>query len=343
MNRKIIIYFLLVFIVGIVLKFELVKLSESFESSSNKKKKSILVTGTRSQVIAQSIKKQVGEQYNLFVHISPEESKLFDLNYIVGSIDNKNVAYTAKSIADFGPFDIIIHNLHDPRLVSGSILNINNNLNIKNQIIFLKNILIYAKPYGKIVSFLTNLEEFSGQKVLDWNMGYFIKSQSLESYKDLIALATIKFPELSNGNVEFPSVLDFILKSQWNEITGREFYSTHIHNKTPGYMFELANLEANNLSSSFGSFKNPHTNYYIKLKTKIATDNNLLLENICFFQNTQIFLSNVINKFVPTKPLIGFSDDDPKNVEVMRKAFKDKPDNLVKTYSTAGGIKKEVQ
>ena len=41
--------------------------------------------------------------------------------------------------------------------------------------------------------------------------------------------------------------------------------------------------------------------------------------------------------------MIGVSDDDPKNVEVMRKAFKDKPDNLVKTFSTAGGIKKEVQ
>lgn len=60
--------------------------------------------------------------------------------------------------------------------------------------------------------------------------------------------------------------------------------------------------------------------------------------------NKKAWLKNDIgNKFVPTKPLIGFSDDDPKNVEVMRKAFKDKPDNLVKTYSTAGGIKKEVQ
>jgi len=49
------------------------------------------------------------------------------------------------------------------------------------------------------------------------------------------------------------------------------------------------------------------------------------------------------NKFVPTKPIIGFSDDDPRNVEVMRKAFKDKKDNIVRTYSTAGGIKKEVQ
>jgi len=60
--------------------------------------------------------------------------------------------------------------------------------------------------------------------------------------------------------------------------------------------------------------------------------------------NKRAWLKNDIgNKFVPSKPLIGFSDDDPRNVEVMRKAFKDKPDNLVKTYSTAGGIKKEVQ
>ena len=51
------------------------------------------------------------------------------------------------------------------------------------------------------------------------------------------------------------------------------------------------------------------------------------------------FLKNkVTNNFIPT---IGFSDDDIRNVEVMSKHFKDKPDNIVKTYSTAGGIKKE--
>lgn len=50
---------------------------------------------------------------------------------------------------------------------------------------------------------------------------------------------------------------------------------------------------------------------------------------------------DVGNKFVPAKPTIGFSDDDIRNVEVMKKHFKDKPDNIVKTYSTAGGIKKE--
>jgi hypothetical protein len=50
---------------------------------------------------------------------------------------------------------------------------------------------------------------------------------------------------------------------------------------------------------------------------------------------------DVSNNFIPSKPTIGFSDDDIRNVEVMKKHFQDKPDNIVKTYSTAGGIKKE--
>jgi len=47
------------------------------------------------------------------------------------------------------------------------------------------------------------------------------------------------------------------------------------------------------------------------------------------------------NKFSPKMPKIGFSDDDIRNVDAMKKHFEDKPDNIVKTYSTAGGIKKE--
>ena len=58
--------------------------------------------------------------------------------------------------------------------------------------------------------------------------------------------------------------------------------------------------------------------------------------------NKKAFIKNDIsNNFVPERPSIGFSDDDIKNVEVMSKHFKDKPDNIVKTYSTAGGVKKE--
>ena len=53
------------------------------------------------------------------------------------------------------------------------------------------------------------------------------------------------------------------------------------------------------------------------------------------------FLKNdVKNNFVP---MIGFSDDDPKNVETIKafleKEYEDKP---VKTYLTKGGDKKEV-
>ena len=54
-----------------------------------------------------------------------------------------------------------------------------------------------------------------------------------------------------------------------------------------------------------------------------------------------LFKDDVSNNFVPEQPSIGFSDDDVRNVEVMSKHFKDKPDNIVKTYSTAGGVKKE--
>jgi hypothetical protein len=59
--------------------------------------------------------------------------------------------------------------------------------------------------------------------------------------------------------------------------------------------------------------------------------------------NKRAFLKKDIrNKFNPDNLSIGFSDDDPKNIEVMQKHFKNKPDNIVKTYSTAGGVKQEV-
>lgn len=47
------------------------------------------------------------------------------------------------------------------------------------------------------------------------------------------------------------------------------------------------------------------------------------------------------NKFSPKMPKIGFSDDDVRNVETMKRHFQDKPDNIVNIYSTAGGVKKK--
>jgi hypothetical protein len=56
--------------------------------------------------------------------------------------------------------------------------------------------------------------------------------------------------------------------------------------------------------------------------------------------NKRAFIKNDIsNNFIPEQPTIGFSDDDIKNVEVMNKHFINKPNNIIKTYSTASGIK----
>jgi hypothetical protein len=48
------------------------------------------------------------------------------------------------------------------------------------------------------------------------------------------------------------------------------------------------------------------------------------------------------NKLDLSKVSIGFSDDDPKNVEVMKKHFEKDPNTMVKVYSTAGGVKRRV-
>lgn len=45
-------------------------------------------------------------------------------------------------------------------------------------------------------------------------------------------------------------------------------------------------------------------------------------------------VNDVSNKFVPFTPMIGFSDDDIRNVETMKKHFKDKDENILKTYHT---------
>ena len=54
-------------------------------------------------------------------------------------------------------------------------------------------------------------------------------------------------------------------------------------------------------------------------------------------KNKKAFLKNkVSNNF--KLPSIGFSDDDIRNVEKMKSHFEDEP--MLKTYSTAGGVKK---
>lgn len=80
-----------------------------------------------------------------------------------------------------------------------------------------------------------------------------------------------------------------------------------------------------------GSASNPEEG-----KVKAIEDFINHIKKVSSFLNKRAFFKNKIsNNFTPT---IGFSDDDIKNVEVIKKRFKDEP--MVKTYSTASGTKK---
>lgn len=86
-----------------------------------------------------------------------------------------------------------------------------------------------------------------------------------------------------------------------------------------------------------GSAANPE-----ELKVKALEEFVSYVKSMAKILNKRAFIKNeVSNNFIPRIPSIGFSDDDIRNVEVVSKHFKDKPDNIVRTYSTASGIKKE--
>ncbi len=300
MNRKILIYIGLILLILLIVQF---KSSEQFSNQDFSRKK-ILITGTRAQVLAEFIQKQLtNSEYELVIHTQTQEPKLSDnSNIIFGPIGtNKEITNTVKLLGKSRPYDLIIHNLHDPKLVSGAILNINKNINMKNQIEFIDGIIEYVNPTGKIISFITDLEEFSGSKILDSNMGYFMKEQAVKNYSHSIGFSTIKFPELSSSSEHLASVFQWILQNPWQVLTGREFYSNQIHDKTPGYIFGFESNIKSGLESSFSNLPNPHRNYYQTLKSQIAKTNNVELNNVCFFSSTKLFLTNIIEKFVPAK------------------------------------------
>ena len=86
-----------------------------------------------------------------------------------------------------------------------------------------------------------------------------------------------------------------------------------------------------------GSAANPE-----ELKVKALEEFVSYVKSMAKILNKRAFIKNeVSNNFIPRVPSIGFSDDDIRNVEVVSKHFKDKPDNIVRTYSTASGTKKE--
>jgi hypothetical protein len=74
-----------------------------------------------------------------------------------------------------------------------------------------------------------------------------------------------------------------------------------------------------------GSAANPE-----ELKVKAMEEFVSYIKAMSGIINKRAFIKNEIsNNFIPEQPSIGFSDDDIRNVEVMSKHFKDKPDNIV--------------
>jgi hypothetical protein len=65
---------------------------------------------------------------------------------------------------------------------------------------------------------------------------------------------------------------------------------------------------------------------------------NTLRKCRIIFKRKHYFKNKISNYFIPK---VGFSDDDVRNVDVVKKHFEQDPENIIKTYSTAGGIKKE--
>jgi hypothetical protein len=83
-----------------------------------------------------------------------------------------------------------------------------------------------------------------------------------------------------------------------------------------------------------GSATNPEEGKIIALKefVQYVRDLSQKIQKKAFLKN------KISNNFV--LPKIGFSDDDPRNVEKVTSHFENEPDNILKVYSTAGGVKK---
>lgn len=82
-----------------------------------------------------------------------------------------------------------------------------------------------------------------------------------------------------------------------------------------------------------GSATNPEEGKIKALKEFVT-----YVKTVSSYINKKAYLKNKItNRFLPT---IGFSDDDIRNVEKVKSHFENEPENIIKTYSTAGGIKK---
>jgi hypothetical protein len=63
------------------------------------------------------------------------------------------------------------------------------------------------------------------------------------------------------------------------------------------------------------------------------------VKQVSHYLQKKAFMKNKISNYFT--PFIGFSDDDVRNVESMKKHFQDKDNDILQTYLTSGGIKRK--
>lgn len=109
-------------------------------------------------------------------------------------------------------------------------------LNGKNPIKIIDNIIQFIKPGGKVINIIPSINKLKSNPVVQLIKTYF-KQKSQEYYDRTIGFATI------NIDSHYSSyIINFIVESKWNVLTGREFYSSKINGKQIGYNLDLANI-----------------------------------------------------------------------------------------------------
>jgi len=83
-----------------------------------------------------------------------------------------------------------------------------------------------------------------------------------------------------------------------------------------------------------GSATNPEQGKIIAMEEFVN-----YVKQMSYQLQTKALMKNKISNYFT--PFIGFSDDDVRNVESMKKHFDKKDDNILQTYLTAGGEKKK--
>ena len=111
-------------------------------------------------------------------------------------------------------------------------------LNGKNPIKIIDHIVQFIKPGGKVINMSPYVNKTNSNSLVIPLINNYFKQKSQEYYDKTIGFSTI------NIDSNYSSyIINFIVESNWNVLTGREFYSSKINGKQIGYNLDIANTD----------------------------------------------------------------------------------------------------